>query len=494
MENNIPIHLQEIIFATSDRALNRQLGKLEEEGQIKKIAPRIYTSNFNESEETIIRRNIFTILGKLYPGAVLSHRSALEFKPTTANQIFVTYTYTKKIELPGITIRFMEGMPAIEGDNPFSGELFVSQQERALLENLQSSRQVGPTSKTITLPEIETKLEQIVQVKGEEGLNQLRDKAREIAEKLNMQSEFEKLNKLISALLTTKPSKILTSPLAVARALGNPYDKHRLELFEKLFVELQQQPYKDRQDVNKKNIAFRNFAFFESYFSNYIEGTIFEIEEAKSIIQNEMPIPNRDEDSHDILGTYKLVSNLKEMSTTPSNPEELLHILQYRHQILLGARTSKKPGQFKDKNNRAGETHFVDHTLVRGTLIKAFDYYQALQEPFAKASYIMFIISEIHPFLDGNGRIARVMMNAELVKANQTRIIIPTVYRDDYLGALRRLTRNDDPKVYIRMLQRAQEFSATLIANNMDELENHLTFSNAFKEHDEAKLKIIAIP
>lgn len=493
MENNIPIHLQEIIFATSDIALNRQLRKLENEGQIKKIAPRIYTSNFNESEEIIIRRNIFTILGKLYPGAILSHRSALEFKPTTANQIFVTYSYTKKIDLPGISIRFMEGMPAVEGDNPFSGELFVAQQERAFLENLQSSRQVGPTSKTITLPEIETKLEQIVQVKGEEGLNRFRDKAKEIAEKLGMQYEFEKLNKLISALLTTKPSKILTSPIALARALGNPYDKHRLELFEKLFVELKQQPFKDRQDINNEINSFRNFAFFEAYFSNYIEGTIFEIEEAKSIIQTETPIPNRDEDSHDILGTYKLVSNQKEMSTTPSNPDELLNILQYRHQILLSARNSKNPGQFKDKNNRAGETHFVDHSLVKGTLIKAFDYYQALQEPFAKATYIMFIVSEIHPFLDGNGRIARVMMNAELVKANQTRIIIPTVYRDDYLGALRKLTRNDDPKVYIRMLQRAQEFSATLKTDNIDELENHLKLSNAFKEHDEAKLKIIKL-
>ncbi len=491
MENNIPIHLQEIIFATSDSALNRQLGKLEEKGQIKKIAPRIYTSNFNEPTEVIIRRNIFTILGKLYPGAVLSHRSALEFKPTTANQLFVTYTYTKKIELPGITIRFMEGMPAIEGDNPFSGELFVSQQERAFLENLQSSRQVGPISKTITLPEIETKLEQIVQVKGEERLNQFRDKAREIADKLGMQSEFEKLNRLISALLTTKPSKILKSPLAVARALGNPYDRLRIELFEKLFIELKQQPFKDDPDKNKEQTAFRNFSFFEAYFSNYIEGTIFEIEEAKIIIQTEMPIPNREEDSHDILGTYKLVSNQKEMSTTPSNPDQLINLLQYRHQLLLGARTSKNPGQFKDKNNRAGETHFVDHKLVRGTIIKGFDYYQALTDPFAKAAYIMFMISEIHPFLDGNGRIARVMMNAELVKANQTRIIIPTVFREDYLGALRRLTRNDNATTYIRMLQRTQEFSTTLIANNMEELEDHLTLSNAFKEHDEAKLKII---
>jgi Fic family protein len=491
MENNIPIHLQEIIFATSDSALNKQLSKLEKEGQIKKIAPRIYSSNFNESEDIIIKRNIFSILGKLYPGAVLSHRSAIEFKPTSANQIFVTYTYTKKIELPGITIRFMEGSPAIEGDNPFAGELFVAQQERAFLENMQTSRQVGPNSKTLTLPEIENKLEQIVQVKGEEGLNQFRDKAREIAEKLEMHSEFEKLNKLISALLTTKPSKILTSPIALARALGNPYDKHRIALFEKLFIELQQQPYKNRKDINTSTNAFRNFAFFEAYFSNYIEGTIFEIEDAKSIIQTETPIPNRDEDSHDILGTYKLVSNKEEMSTTPSNPEELLNILKYRHQILLAARTSKMPGQFKDKNNRAGETHFVDCTLVRGTLIKGFDYYQALQDPFAKAAYIMFMISEIHPFLDGNGRIARVMMNAELAKANQTRIIIPTVYRDDYLGALRKLTRNGEPAVYIRMLQRAQEFSSTLVAKDVPTIESQLTQSNAFKEHDEAKLKII---
>jgi hypothetical protein len=377
MENNIPIHLQEIIFVTNDRAINRQLSKLEKVGQIKKIAPRIYTSNLDESKEVIIRRNIFTILGKLYPGAVLSHRSAIEFKPTPANQIFVTYTYTKKIELPGITVRFMEGKPAIKGDNLFSGELYVAQQERAFLENLQPSRQVGATSKTITLPEIESKLEQIVQVKGEDGINQFRDKAREIANELGMQSEYEKLNKMIGALLTTKPSKILTSPFAVARALGNPYDKHRLELFEKLFIELKQQPFKERKEQNTENNAFRNFAFFEAYFSNYIEGTIFEIDEAKSIIQTEIPIPNRDEDSHDILGTYKLVSNQKEMNITPSNPEELINILQYRHQILLTARTSKKPGQFKDKNNRAGETHFVDHKLVRGTIIKAFEYYQA---------------------------------------------------------------------------------------------------------------------
>jgi len=491
MENFVLTHLKEIIYSSSDKKVRKQIALLESTGKIKKIAPRIFTSNFIDTDEVIIKRNIFSILGNLYPGALLSHRSAIEFKPTTTGQIFVTYTYTKKIELPGITIRFMEGIGAIEGDNSFSGELFVSQQERAFLENLQSSRKSGPESKTISIAELENKLEKIVQVKGEEELNHIRDNSKVIADKLGMQSEFEKLNKLISALLSTQPSKILSSPRAIARAFGNPYDQSRIDLFEILFLELKQREFKNAIDRNTTNKAFQNFAFFEAYFSNYIEGTRFEVIEAKNIIETDTPMFNRDEDSHDILGTYKLVSNKTEMNVTPTSPEEFINILQYRHRLLLEARISKMPGVFKDKNNRAGETFFVDFELVKGTLIKGFDFYKALTDPFARAAYIMFMVSEIHPFLDGNGRIARVMMNAELVKAEQTRIIIPTVYRDDYLGALRKLTRQQNPLAYIKMLQRAKDFSATLKADNMEELELQLNSSNAFKEHDEAKLKII---
>ena len=100
MENNLPIHLQEIIFGSSDSSISKQISKLEKDGQIKKIAPRLYTSNLEDRPETIVRRNLYSILGNLYPGAVLSHRSALEFKPTSTGQIFLTYSYTRKAKLP----------------------------------------------------------------------------------------------------------------------------------------------------------------------------------------------------------------------------------------------------------------------------------------------------------------------------------------------------------------------------------------------------------
>jgi hypothetical protein len=212
MEKILPIHLQEVIFSSSDPNISKQISKLEKAGKIRKIAARVYTSNFSEKPDTIIRRNLFVILGKLYPNAVLSHRSALEYKPTKTGYIFVTYKYTRKVTLPGVTIRFLEGHGPIEGDYVLSGKLYVSQKERAFLENLQSSRKSGPESKTLSLPEVEERLDKIVRVYGEDELNKIRDKSKKIASQLGLMKEFYKLNKIISALLTTQPSKILSSP------------------------------------------------------------------------------------------------------------------------------------------------------------------------------------------------------------------------------------------------------------------------------------------
>ncbi len=491
MEKNLPLHLQEVIFSSSDPKISRQISKLEKSGFIKKIAPRIFSPNLEESSELIIRRNIFLILGKLYPGAILSHRSALEFKPTPTGKIFLTHSYSKNITLPGITIGFLKGRGPIKGDNILSGELFASQRERAFLENLQESRKSGSELKTLAQSDIEERLDKIASVNGESELNLIRDKARIISIELNLTKEFKKLDIIISALLSTHSSKVLKTSIASARAYGIPYDSKRNELFEILYQELQQFEFKYQEDKSSNPVLFKNFAFYESYFSNYIEGTEFELEEAKQIIESGIPLSSRNEDSHDVLGTYRLVSNKKEMKITPSTPEDLLNIIKYRHKVIMSSRSNKKPGEFKDKNNRAGQTAFVDLTLVKGTLIKSFDFYHSLKHPFSRAAFIMFAISEIHPFLDGNGRLARVMMNAELVREGQCKILIPTVFRDDYLGTLRKLTRQKEPQAYVRMLSHIYDYSKLASGLPMDEMQLFLKKTNAFKDSNEAKLKFV---
>jgi hypothetical protein len=483
--------MNELIFSTTNRKENYKTSKLLQENKIRKIAPRIYSTNFEEAPSVIIKRNILEILGNLYPGAVLSHRSAFEFKPTTSNNLFVTYSYTKKIKLPGITINFLEGKGPVDGDNKMIGELYVASETRRFLENLQITKKSGPDSKTLSIPQIEEKLDDIFRIKGEEGLNKLRDKARDLSVALNLQKEFELLNKIIGALFTTKPANILKSDLALSRSIGLPFDRYRIEIFEILFHYLHNKAFQDHPENNLTPNSFRNFAFFEAYFSNYIEGTVFEVSEAKEIIDSGVPLPARSSDSHDILGTYQLVANKNEMKIIPKDENELLAILQSRHSVLLSARIDKHPGEFKIKNNRAGDTHFVDAKLVRGTLIHGFNYYKILTDVFARAAYMMFIISEVHPFEDGNGRIARVMMNAELVNRNQCKIIIPTVYREDYLLTLKKLTRDKDPVPYIDMLTKAHKFSANLNNDDYDVLYKYLETHNSFSEPDEGKHLII---
>jgi hypothetical protein len=389
-----------------------------------------------------------------------------------------------------LTIQFLEGPSKIGGDNVFFGNLHASQEARAFLENFQRTRRTAEP-KTLTIPQIEERLEGVIRQRGENGLNTLREKAKEISFKLGMENEFKKLNQLISDLLATGKSKKLTSSAAFARSLGEPLDPDRIKLFESLYEELAGKIFPQYRDQNASVKSYNTFAFFEGYFSNFIEGTEFTVEEAKEIIKTEAPLPARDNDSHDILGTYRIVSDKNEMAICPENANEFLDIMRRRHVMLLQSRISKNPGAFKDKNNRAGNTEFVDKQLVVGTLKKGFEWYILLKEPFAKAIYMMFLVSEVHPFLDGNGRIARVMMNAELSAKGLSKIIIPTVYRDDYMGALRKLTRQRVADTYVRMLLRAYEFSSALAGERIDEMEKHLIECDAFKEPQEGKLRMI---
>jgi len=483
---------QELLFGSSDKAQSYKISSLEKKGLIKRIAPKIYTSNLADTPHLIIRRNWYRILANQYPNALISYRTALEYKPTADGHIYVTYSYNRNLVLPGLTIHFIKGPQLIDGDNRWFEKLYVSQEARAFLENLQVSRK-KEESKSLQVDEIEKRLDSIIRIRGEAALHALRDKAREIAPILGLEIEFAKLNKLISALLTTHTSgaKILSSSVAKARILGEPFDPGRILLFEKLYNALTDATFPVYEDKNSSPAAYKNFAFFEGYFSNYIEGTIFEISEAKEIIKSETPLPERDEDSHDILGTYQIVSAKNEMSIVPSSGNELLDILRKRHSQLLSARLAKKPGYFKDKNNRVGDTEFVDMNLVTGTLKKGFEWYSLLREPFAKAAYMMLLISEVHPFLDGNGRIARVMMNAELSSKGLSKIIIPNVYREDYLGSLKRFSQQEDPDVYIKMLLRAYEFSANVFADDMDTMEQYLIACDAFKEPKNGRLKIM---
>jgi hypothetical protein len=450
-------------------------------GVLRKIGPRLYTGNLRETPEAIVSRNLWNVVDLLVPDTVVSHRTALDNRPAEDGSIFVSGGYARSIALPSVTIRQLAGKGPVDGDRPFMQSLHIASRGRAFLENLLPSRRSDKVAKTFDRLEIERRLAELLRVSGEDGLNQLRDQARAVARPLGLEDQFTALDGLIAALLRSRPAR-LTSPSARAYAEGEPYDPNRLPVLDALVAVLRNFVPANCPDKAGAPPALHNVAFYDAYFSNYIEGTDFPVDQAMRIVfDGEMPA-NRPADAHDVLGTYRLVASLDEMHKRPSNFDDLLAILKQRHAVIMEGRPDEHPGEFKNRPNQAGSTLFVAPELVVGTLRQGYLRYQSLESAFARALFLMFLIAEVHPFGDGNGRMARVMMNAELVRAGQTRIIIPSVYRTEYISSLKRLTNYNDPDAFVRVMNYAQSFVKQIDFGDITDARLMLTSCNAFRD------------
>ena len=482
MERNLQ-SMNEVLVGSADPGVAKLLTHLKREGKVVRLAPRLYTTNLTDTPERIVRRNLWTIVGQLWPGARLSHRTAFEYAPHEGH-VFLGYKYTRKTALPGVTIHFIATAESLPSDYPFMDGLGVSSHARAMLENLEPDRTQGGVAKCLSAEAVEERLEAEFAAGGEAALNKLRDEARIVAAATGLEYGFSRLDRLIGALLSTRPADVLMSSVARARAIGEPFDSSRIELFGSLIERLGGREFPDFREGDVSDSDFATFAFFESYFSNYIEGTEFELEEARRIVETGVAVPTRDADSHDILGTYAIASSRSEISRCAGTAEEFLDLIRARHRVIMSGRPSSEPGLFKTRDNRAGNTHFVSFDRVRGTLKRGFDMSRALRHPFARAVFILFVTSEVHPFADGNGRISRIMMNAELTAAGQRKIIVPTVFRPDYIGALRRLSRDGDPEVLVAAMSRLWDFSRWLSSGDFETLKGRLEASNAFSDDE----------
>ena len=227
--------------------------------------------------------------------------------------------------------------------------------------------------------------------------------------------------------------------------------------------------------------------FYEAYFSNFIEGTEFSVEEAERIVRERVVPEQRSADAHDVLGTYDVVTDLDDRGTVPRDAEHLVALLRRRHERIMGGRPDQRPGEFKRQPNQAGSYPFVDPDLVHGTLVEGFRLGAELPAGFPRALYQLFLVTEVHPFGDGNGRVARVAMNAELSAVGDARVIVPTVWRNEYLRAMRELSRSGRADLYARTLAWAWRWTAAMPWDDRSALQGRLASTHALVDSTDAE-------
>lgn len=454
-------------------------------GELRRLARGLYTWNLDENPEQLIRRRWMEVAPLYFPSAVVVDRSAVDGRPAEDGSLFLDagpdYKTRAAVDLPGLRLRPRRGPGPLEGDLPF-GDLHRSSQARTALENMRASRARAGPARTLRREELEKWLDRLAVARGEQELLRIRDEARVIAPALSLENEQLELDGLIGSMLGTRDTK-LHSDVGKARRSGAPYDAGRVPLFADLRDELLNYVAPRRAEAPD---PARAFAFFEAYFSNFIEGTEFEIDEAERIVfQGEIPA-ERPEDAHDVLGTFRAITDPSMRARVPEDVDELIEIVRELNRLILEGRPSLNPGSFKSKPNRAGGTSFVHPDLVEGTLKEGWKFYDVLEPGFARAVFAMFLVAEVHPFADGNGRVARALLNQELSAISQCRVVIPLSYRSDYLGALRLLSRQGEPQALLRMVDRAQRWASLVDWSSVASAIEQLERTNALVAPDES--------
>lgn len=472
-----------VLYAELNAAQKRAVQRAIAVGNLQRVSTGLASPLPPADWPLLIARERLRVLAALFPGALLSHRSAWlggqPDGPTGSQVIHLTAGSKRSVQLPGLTVMLWKGPSPAAGDAPMLGrELYFPSLPRLLLENLQPTR--GPWQRSVGRQAVEQRLIETCDARGEDALSQLREQARSLAPALGMEAQFAVLDELVGGILGTRDGH-LTTPEGRARTAPMPYDAQRIALFEHLAAQLRATSLAQPAAVALSETARSHFAFLESYFSNFIEGTEFDVQHARAFVLQSQPIAERPKDSHDILGVYRQALHPSWALQTLASGEPVLEQLRARHADQMQERPEVGPGQFKLLANRAGNTEFVSPDRVRGTLVQASQLLPSVPPGTARALLAMFIVSEVHPFADGNGRLARLVMNSELSAVGACRIIVPTLFREEYLDSLRALSRQGNATAFMAAMQKIHRWTAAFRFDDLDHTIAELARCNAFE-------------
>lgn len=494
-----------LIYGSGDPKRSRQISRKVSAGKLQKLATKLYTDDLRTDPAETIRRHRLEIAAHFYPDAVISHRSALEGTLSPAGKLHISLP--NKVapvrKLPGLEIRIWEGPEAGPADTPTAVQedgtcLHMANQTRAVLENFQIARaRTNDEAKTLSREELENWFDRQLRILGTDGenwLNSLIESARTLSQQFGWKREFEALEEFTRA-LKGKPSNYeLNTELSRARAEGHPYDPGRMQLFNELKAALATETFRELPAPPVAELE--NRAFWEAYFSNYIEGTEFSVEEAQEIV-NETDTAkalerNRPEDAHDIRETYRLIVDIKISGKVANHPPKYVELIKIRHARMMASRSDVlSPGEFKERNNEVGSRVFVRPELVSETIARGWQSGRDLTSATARAFFMLFVVSEVHPFQDGNGRISRLGMNAVLEDAGLMRLILPTSFRNDYLTVLEALTINGNAKPYCQFAHKLIDLNSRMPLHNFEAAYAHYKKTGALDEPKQGSLDLL---
>lgn len=196
-----------------------------------------------------------------------------------------------------------------------------------------------------------------------------------------------------------------------------------------------------------------------TYSSNALEGNSLTLSETKVLLEDGITVGGKPiRDCYEATGHAKAydymlsIARSGEMRITEDMVKQL-------HFLFYNAIDSNAAGKYRKGQVFISGTEYIPPTAdqvpeLMAEFIEKLGKIKDSLHPVEYAAYAHRRLVDIHPFADGNGRTARLLMNMILISKGYCIVSIPPVLRHEYISALRIAQRVERPsdEAFVRLI------------------------------------------
>ena len=190
-----------------------------------------------------------------------------------------------------------------------------------------------------------------------------------------------------------------------------------------------------------------------TFTSNALEGNSLTESETKVISEDGLTIEGKPlRDVYEAVGHAKAYDYMYELSHNEPLTEEVICNL---HKLFYQQMDSERAGQYRKvpvfiSGSRYSVSPVAEIDKRMKQLVQWYNNNENKLHPVVLAAELHKRFVFIHPFIDGNGRMARLLMNLSLMRNDYNIAIIPAVTRAEYISALEQA--HNDGNVFVSFI------------------------------------------
>ena len=187
-----------------------------------------------------------------------------------------------------------------------------------------------------------------------------------------------------------------------------------------------------------------------TYSSNALEGNSLTLSETKVLLEDGITVGGKSiRDCYEATGHARAYDYMLMIARSDSFSISE-DVIRHLHYLFYNGIDPETAGEYRKGQVFITGTEYVPPVAEEvpkcmAALVTELTEQQRKLHPVELAAYAHRRLVDVHPFQDGNGRTARLLMNLILINLGYCIVSIPPVLRHDYIVALQRAQRREQP-------------------------------------------------